>query len=150
MTRGLARDWGRHNIRVNSILPGWVMTKRQLELWVTPEGIAALEAGQVLPGRVMPPDLARMTLFLAADENLFLQELRYHDRDADEELGLIELTRKQMAHILRTLKPEQFQKAGVHSMKGLLTLEKVVQGAINHVQHHLPFIHEKRKALGLS
>lgn len=89
-------------------------------------------------------------LFLAADENLFLQELRYHDRDAEEELALIDLTRKQMAHILRTLKPEQFQKAGVHSMKGLLTLEKVVQGAINHIQHHLPFIHEKRKALGLA
>jgi hypothetical protein len=89
-------------------------------------------------------------LFLAADENLFLKELRYHDRDAEEELALIDVTRKQMAHILRTLKPEQFQKTGVHSMKGLLTLEKVVQGAVNHVIHHLPFIHEKRKALGLS
>lgn len=94
--------------------------------------------------------LGESPLFLAADENLFLKELRYHDRDAEEELALIELTRRQMAHILRTLKAEQFQKAGVHSMKGLLTLEKVVQGAINHIQHHLPFIHEKRKALGLS
>jgi len=89
-------------------------------------------------------------LILAADENLFLKELRYQDRDADEELALLELTRKQMARILRSLKPEQFQKTGVHTQKGLLTLEKVVQGAINHVAHHLPFIHEKRKALGLS
>ena len=93
--------------------------------------------------------LGENPLFLAADENLFLAELRYQDRDAEEELTLIEVTRKQMAHILRVLKPEQFQKAGVHSMKGLLTLEKVVQGAVNHVVHHLPFILEKRKALGV-
>jgi NAD(P)-dependent dehydrogenase (short-subunit alcohol dehydrogenase family) len=72
LTRGLARDWGPHGIRVNSIMPGWVMTKRQLELWVTPEGIAQLELGQVLPGRVMPADLARMTLFLAADDSAMI------------------------------------------------------------------------------
>jgi hypothetical protein len=93
--------------------------------------------------------LGENPLFLAADENLFLAELRYQDRDAEEELALIEVTRKQMVHILRALKPEQFQKAGVHSMKGLLTLEKVVQGAVNHIVHHLPFIVEKRKALGV-
>jgi hypothetical protein len=93
--------------------------------------------------------LGENPLFLAADENLFLAELHYHDRDAEEELALIEVTRKQMSRILRALKPEVFQKPGVHSMKGLLTLEKVVQGAVNHINHHLPFITEKRKALGL-
>lgn len=72
LTRGLARDWGPHRIRVNSILPGWVMTQRQLDLWVTPEGIAELERGQVLPGRVLPPDLARMTLFLAAADSAMI------------------------------------------------------------------------------
>jgi hypothetical protein len=87
-------------------------------------------------------------LLLVADENLFLQELHYHDRDAEEELSLIDATRKQMARIIRALKPEQFQKAGVHSLKGLVPLEKVIQGATNHIRHHLPFIHEKRKALG--
>ena len=89
-------------------------------------------------------------LILAADENHFLKELHYHDRDAANELTLIEATRKQMAQIIRTLRPEQFQKSGVHTQKGLLTLEKVIQGAINHVAHHVPFIHEKRKALGLT
>jgi len=89
-------------------------------------------------------------LLLVADENLFLQELHYHDRDVDEELSLIEATRESMARILRVLRPEQFQKAGVHSLKGLLTLEKVVQGATNHIAHHLPFIHEKRKALRIA
>lgn len=93
--------------------------------------------------------LGENPLFLAADENMFLAELRYQDRDAEEELTLIDVTRKQMAHILRALKPETFQKPGVHSAKGMLTLEKVVQSATNHINHHLPFIHEKRKALGL-
>ena len=88
-------------------------------------------------------------LILAADENLLLKELRYDDRDAEEELTLIEMTRKQMARILRTLTPEHFQKTGVHTQKGLITLEKVVQNAVNHIVHHLPFIHEKQKALGL-
>jgi hypothetical protein len=88
-------------------------------------------------------------LILAADENLFLKELRYGDRDAEEELALIEITRKQMTRILHSLKPEAFQKTGVHTQKGLLTLEKVVQGAVNHIAHHLPFVLEKRKALGV-
>ncbi|HXD85027.1 MAG TPA: DinB family protein [Urbifossiella sp.] len=89
-------------------------------------------------------------LLLAADENDFLKELRYHDRDAEDELALIVATRKQMSHILRGLALERFQRTGVHSVKGLVTLEAAVQGAINHVNHHLPFVHEKRKALGLS
>jgi uncharacterized damage-inducible protein DinB len=88
-------------------------------------------------------------LILAADENLFLKELRYDDRDAEEELTLIEVTRKQMARILRTLKPEDFQKTGVHTERGLLTLERLLQLAVNHIVHHLTFIVEKRKALGV-
>jgi hypothetical protein len=88
-------------------------------------------------------------LLLAADENLFVAELKYHERDAEEELALIESTRKQMARIIRALKPEQLQLTGNHSKKGLITLEKAIQMATNHIPHHLPFIAEKRKALGL-
>lgn len=88
-------------------------------------------------------------LLLAADETLFHKELRYHDRDADEEVAVIDATRRQTARILRGLHPDLLHKTGVHSVRGLLSLEKVVQTAINHVNHHLPFIHEKRKALGI-
>jgi uncharacterized damage-inducible protein DinB len=87
-------------------------------------------------------------LLLAADENLFVKELKYHERDAEEELALIEVTRKQMARIIRALAPEQLQQTGNHSKKGLITLEKAIQMATNHIPHHLPFIAEKRKALG--
>lgn len=88
-------------------------------------------------------------LLLVADENPFAAELKYHDRDLEEELAVIESTRKQMARIIRSLTPEQLQLTGNHSKKGLQTLEKVIQTATNHIPHHLPFIAEKRKALGV-
>jgi len=69
LTRGLARDLGPFRIRVNTISPGWVMTERQKALWVTPESERRLDLAQCLPGRLMPDDLARMVLFLAADDS---------------------------------------------------------------------------------
>ncbi len=69
LTRGLARDLGPFNIRVNTVSPGWVMTERQKNLWVTPEGERKLDEAQCLPGRLLPEDLARMVLFLAADDS---------------------------------------------------------------------------------
>jgi NAD(P)-dependent dehydrogenase (short-subunit alcohol dehydrogenase family) len=69
LTRSLARDLGKQNIRVNSIVPGWVMTDRQLRLWVKPESAAQIDAAQCLPGRVMAEDIASMALFLAADDS---------------------------------------------------------------------------------
>ncbi|QRF57466.1 SDR family NAD(P)-dependent oxidoreductase [Variovorax paradoxus] len=69
LTRSLARDLGKQNIRVNTIVPGWVMTERQLRLWVKPESGAEIDTAQCLPGRVMGEDIAAMALFLAADDS---------------------------------------------------------------------------------
>lgn len=69
LTRSLARDLGKQNIRVNTIMPGWVMTERQIQLWVKPESGAEIDAAQCLPGRVMAEDIAAMALFLAADDS---------------------------------------------------------------------------------
>ena len=69
MSRGLARDLGEHKIRVNSITPGWIMTQRQIELWLTPEAEAQLMQLQCLKEKVYPPDIARMALFLGADDS---------------------------------------------------------------------------------
>ena len=69
LTRSLARDLGKDGIRVNTIVPGWVMTERQLRLWVKPESGAKIEAAQCLPGRLMAEDIAAMALFLAADDS---------------------------------------------------------------------------------
>lgn len=69
LMRLLARDLNKANIRFNTIVPGWVMTERQLRLWVKPESAAEIDAGQCLPGRVMAEAIASMALFLAADDS---------------------------------------------------------------------------------
>jgi NAD(P)-dependent dehydrogenase (short-subunit alcohol dehydrogenase family) len=69
LTRGLARDLGPDNIRVNTVVPGWIMTERQLKLWVTPESEADIARNQCLPGKLYPDDVARMVLWLAADDS---------------------------------------------------------------------------------
>ncbi|MCB1329468.1 MAG: SDR family oxidoreductase [Maritimibacter sp.] len=71
LTRTLARDLGVHRIRVNTVVPGWVMTERQRALWVTPEKVAAQKAQQCLPDLIAPDAVARMVLFLASDEARF-------------------------------------------------------------------------------
>jgi uncharacterized damage-inducible protein DinB len=86
---------------------------------------------------------------LSADENRFAAALHYHDRDLEEELTLLELTRSQMARILRSLPPEAFRRVGVHNERGPLTLEQLLTTITNHIPHHVKFIAEKRKALGL-
>jgi uncharacterized damage-inducible protein DinB len=88
-------------------------------------------------------------LLLAADENEFLAALRYHERDLDEELAVIDATRRQMARLIRNLPTDQLQFKAVHSKRGLVTLENVLQMAINHIPHHLPYVAEKRAALGI-
>jgi D-xylose 1-dehydrogenase len=69
LTRSLARDLGPFGIRVNCLIPGWTMTERQLAHWVTPEAEREIDRAQCLPGRVMPADIARMALWLAADDS---------------------------------------------------------------------------------
>jgi NAD(P)-dependent dehydrogenase (short-subunit alcohol dehydrogenase family) len=68
LTRSLARDFGPFNIRVNAIAPGWVMTERQIALWLTPDGEAELLRRQCLKRRLTPEDIAKFALFLASDE----------------------------------------------------------------------------------
>lgn len=67
MTRALARDLGRDNIRVASIVPGNVQTPRQAR-WYSPEGKAEIVAAQCLDGRIQPADVAALVLFLASDD----------------------------------------------------------------------------------
>ncbi len=69
LTRGMARDLGPHRIRVNTLVPGWTMTERQKTLWVTPDGMARQLQAQCLPDPIEPVYVARMALFLAADDS---------------------------------------------------------------------------------
>jgi NAD(P)-dependent dehydrogenase (short-subunit alcohol dehydrogenase family) len=69
MVRGLARELGPERIRVNCVVPGWAMTKRQVDLWLNEEGERQIRERQCLPDKLMPADLARMVLFLASDDS---------------------------------------------------------------------------------
>ena len=77
LTRSLARDWGPDNIRVNSVAPGWIMTERQQQLWLTPEGEQELMTRQCLKRKLYPDDVARVVLFLAADDSSAMTNQSY-------------------------------------------------------------------------
>ena len=68
LSRTMARDLGGHRIRVNTVVPGWVMTERQKELWASPEALEKHRDRQCLPDLIEPVYLARMVLFLASDD----------------------------------------------------------------------------------
>lgn len=68
LTRGLAGSLGADRIRVNTVSPGWVMTERQIKLWLNAEGEADIKRNQCLPDKLQPSDVARMVLFLASDD----------------------------------------------------------------------------------
>jgi hypothetical protein len=87
---------------------------------------------------------------LAADEKGFAATLVYHERDLDEELTVIDVTRRQMARILRSLPESAGQRVGIHSERGPKTLAELLTTASNHIPHHLAYIAEKRRALGLT
>ena len=69
LARSLARDLGPFGIRSNIVVPGWVFTDRQEELWATPEAVAATLERQCLKQKLYPPDIARMVLWLASDDS---------------------------------------------------------------------------------
>ncbi|MGO4504131.1 MULTISPECIES: SDR family NAD(P)-dependent oxidoreductase [unclassified Dyella] len=69
LVNGLARELGRDRIRINVLVPGWVITEKQRRLWLDAEGEAEIARVQCLPGYLMADDLARAALFLAADDS---------------------------------------------------------------------------------
>ena len=72
LSKSLARAWGADRVRVNALSPGWVITPRQLALWLTPEAEAAWEKLTALKDRILPEDIARAALFLASDDSRML------------------------------------------------------------------------------
>lgn len=82
------------------------------------------------------------------DQNRWLSALHYDAQPADDALTLVELTRRQMARVLRKLPAEAFDRSGTHSEYGRKTLAEIVAGAVQHLEHHLKFVHQKRAAMG--
>src|SRR5258708_35598723 len=103
----------------------------------------------ILAERMMRVISHERPLLMVADENLFAATLDYQHRDMEEELALVGLTRKRMTRILLKLPAESANRVGVHTFQGLVSLEAILISAIQHMPHHVVFIEEKRKALGV-
>jgi uncharacterized damage-inducible protein DinB len=86
------------------------------------------------------------TMF-GGDPDVFAAGLHYENRNVYEELELIRVVRKQMARILRASDVEDFQRTGVHSESGPLTLETLLERITGHIPHHVKFINDKIAAL---
>ena len=118
--------------------------------WSTLEVVAHLaDFDPILADRVKRILALDNPPLIGADENRFAAALAYHDRDLEEELAIVERTRSQLARILRKLGDDVLQRTGVHNERGPMTLERMLTAAARHIPHHVQFIAEKRKALGL-
>ena len=80
---------------------------------------------------------------------LMLAALAYHDRDIEEELGVFDLTRRQIGRILRASPPEAWERTGIVGDRGDRTVNQMINGAVEHLTHHLRFVFEKRRALSI-
>ena len=77
LTKGLARELGEFRIRVNAIVPGWIMTERQLKLWINDETNKLIDDSQSLPDRMYPVDVAKLALFLASPDSKMMTSQFY-------------------------------------------------------------------------
>jgi NAD(P)-dependent dehydrogenase (short-subunit alcohol dehydrogenase family) len=77
LTRTMAHELGRENIRVNAVLPGGIATERQERLWYTPEYQQKILDNQALKRRILPADVARLVLFLGADDSTAITNQSY-------------------------------------------------------------------------
>lgn len=87
-------------------------------------------------------------LLMNWDENTFVSRLRYDRMPINDVLNCIETMRKTMAATLRQLKDEDFARYGIHSKRGKVTLDEQLITYVNHLEHHMAFLLEKRKMLG--
>jgi uncharacterized damage-inducible protein DinB len=85
---------------------------------------------------------------LAYDENLYVAHLHYTEQSLDDAVALFDIGRRQFSRVLRLLPAEAARRTGTHSERGVLTLEQLVQTFVNHLEHHLRFLLEKRQRLG--
>jgi len=87
-------------------------------------------------------------LLIGYDETAFSKRLHYEEQSAVDAVTILDLSFKNFATVLRKMPDETFQRQGVHNERGLVTLESYLSHMVNHLDHHLKFVSEKRKLLG--
>src|SRR6476660_6061243 len=118
--------------------------------WSTVECVGHLADTEIFfTDRIVRTIAMDRPLLMSADEKLYIERLDYQGFDLAEQLALFTALRRHAARILRAQPPEAWRRAAVHSDSGLLSLRQLVLQSVRHLRHHLPFIAEKRAALGI-
>ncbi len=117
--------------------------------WSTVECVGHLADTEIFfTDRIVRTVAMDRPLLMSADEKQYIERLDYQSFDLDEQLALFTALRRHAARILRAQPTEAWRRTAIHSTSGLLTLRQLVLQAVRHLRHHLPFIAEKRAALG--
>lgn len=132
-------------------VPGELLDARPVPgLWSTRQVVCHVADFEPIYADRMKRVIAeRCPTFFGGDPDTFAAGLAYGQRRVGDELALVGAVRRHMAAILRELKADDFQRTGNHAEAGPLSLEALLKGITEHVPHHVRFIVEKRKALGL-
>jgi hypothetical protein len=85
---------------------------------------------------------------LGYDENKYVAGLFYNEQPVEDAVRIIDLSRKTFAKVLRKLPPEAFERTGVHNERGRLTVGSYLKAVVDHLEHHIRFIHDKRAYMG--
>ena len=82
------------------------------------------------------------------DENKFVANLFYDEQPAEDAVRIVDLARKQFSKVLRKLPPAAFERTGTHNERGQLTVGSYLKAVVDHLDHHIKFIHDKRAQMG--
>ncbi|PKQ19743.1 MAG: DinB family protein [Actinobacteria bacterium HGW-Actinobacteria-6] len=108
-----------------------------------------VDSDQFMCDRIKRTLATEKPLLMGVESVDYVGALRYHDRDLELDLRLLEIQREQMAADLERLPAEAWSRTAIHSENGLQTLVDIVEHAVEHLEDHVARIHEKRAALGL-
>ena len=118
------------------------------DMWSTLEVVCHLaDSEQYFAERIKRTIAMNRPLLIGVDGFCYPEPLHYQDHNLNEEVELIGITRTQMARTLKLVSAEAWKRTAVHSETGLVTLRQLVLHAINHLDHHLRFVEEKRLAM---
>ncbi len=135
---------------VAGMTPEQVLARPVPGKWSTVECVGHLADTEIFfTDRIVRTIAMDRPLLMSADENLYIERLGYQSFNLDEQLALFTALRRHAVRILRMQPPEAWSRTAVHSDSGLLTLRQLVLQAVRHLRHHLPFLAEKRAALGV-
>lgn len=108
------------------------------------------DCDQFLADRIKRTVAMERPLLMGVDGWPYLDALRYAERDVELDLRLLEVTREQMAADLERLPADAWERVGVHSEVGLVSVREILLHTIRHLEGHLEAIAEKRQAMGLA